>query len=67
MDDRTQLLRHTLAGGEYRWEAGAAHGWDAERERVFSALARFDERLRVGQEQPADRVEFDGDASARRV
>jgi hypothetical protein len=107
-----------LAGGEYRWEAGAALEWDAERERVFAALARFDERLRagppghpveqifqgpiadalthvgqlallrrlagapirpesyaraniaagrVGPEQPADRVEFDGDASARGV
>jgi hypothetical protein len=106
-----------LAAGEYRWEAGAAQGWDAERERVFAALARFDERLQagppghsceqifqgpiadalthvgqlallrrlagapirpeayararivagqIGPEQPAERVEFDDDASAPR-
>jgi hypothetical protein len=165
MDDRTQLLRHTLAtlayrlekairdippgfdgyrcgaeartplailahigdllewgerlaAGEYRWEAGVVLDWDAQRGRVFAALARFDARLRagptghpaeqifqgpiadalthvgqltllrrlagapvrpesyarasiaagqVGPEQPAERVEFDGDASARSV
>lgn len=106
-----------MAAGEYRWEAGATLGWDAERDRVFAALARFDERLRagppgltveqifqgpiadalthvgqltllrrlagapvrpesyarariiagqVGPEQPSERVEFRGDASARR-
>ena len=105
-----------LAAGEYRWEARAAQGWHAERERVFTALARFDERLQagppghpieqifqgpiadalthvgqlallrrlagapirpesyarasisagqVGPEQPSERVEFQGDASAR--
>jgi hypothetical protein len=37
-----------MAAGEYRWETGAALAWDAERERVFTALARFDERLRGG-------------------
>jgi hypothetical protein len=95
MDDRTQLLRHTLAtlayrlekairdvppgfgghrvggeartpleilahigdllewgerlaAGEYRWEAGLPLDWEAERERVFDAFARFDARLRAG-------------------
>lgn len=104
MDDRTELLRHTLATlayrlekalrgaspefgeyrcgngartplailahigdllewgtrmaeGEYRWEAGAALGWDAERERVFAALSRFDERLRAGPPgHPAEQI-----------
>ena len=37
-----------MAQGEYRWEAGAALGWEPERERVFAALARFDARLRTG-------------------
>jgi hypothetical protein len=73
MHDRTQLLRHTLAilahigdllewgerlaRGEYRWEAGAALGWEPERERVFAALARFDARLRTGPpEHPVEQI-----------
>jgi hypothetical protein len=105
-----------MAAGEYRWEVGNVLEWDAERERVFMAFARFDERLqagslghpveqifqgpiadalthvgqlallrrlagapvrpesyarahiaagRVGPDQPAERIEFEGDASVR--
>ncbi len=36
-----------MAAGEYRWEAGSTQDWEAEKERVFGALTRFDERLQT--------------------
>ena len=106
-----------LANGEYRWDPVGGLSWDAQRDRVFATLARFDARLaegppgspagqifqgpiadalthvgqlamlrrmagnpvraesyaraqiiagKVGREQSAERVEFDGDASVRK-
>lgn len=46
-----------LAHGEYRWKAGVALPWNAERERVLAALERFDARLAAGApDRPAEQI-----------